>query len=239
MSNIVIKTENISKTYKNTKANDNVSVTVYKGAIYGLIGRNGAGKTTLMRVLLGLTKPDSGTMEIMGKTGKDLPLARKKIGFIIENPTFYDKMSAYDNMKIRARLIGLQNEDLEIENALKKVGLYEKRNLKVKGFSLGMRQSLGIASAILGSPELLILDEPVNGLDPIAIVNIREILVDLNKKGTTILISSHILGEMQKLATCYGFILDGKLVREISEKEVKDGNLDLEQLFMDLARGGM
>lgn len=232
-----MKTTNLNKAYKTAVASDNVNITVKKGDIYGLIGRNGAGKTTLMRLLLGLTKPDSGSMEIMGKTGKELFEVRKKIGFIIETPEFYDKISAYDNLKIRAKLIGLKNEDQYITDALKKVKLYEKKDLKVKNYSLGMKQSLGVASAILGEPELLVLDEPINGLDPIAIVGIRDILKDLNKQGVTILVSSHILGEMQKLATCYGFIIDGKLNREIDEKEVEEKNIDLEKMFVELTKG--
>lgn len=124
-----------------------------------------------------------------------------------------------------------------MKKVLKKVGLYEKRGHKVKSFSLGMKQSLGIASAILGKPKLLILDEPTNGLDPIAIANVRKILEDLKAQGTTILISSHILGEMEKMATCYGFILEGKLVKEISEEEVRNSKIDLEKLFIEMAGG--
>ena len=146
-------------------------------------------------------------------------------------------MSAYQNMFIRADLIGLKDAKKAIEDALKKMGLYEKRHNKVKSFSLGMKQSLGIAAAILGEPKLLILDEPTNGLDPIAIANVRKILEDVKAKGSTILISSHILGEMEKMATCYGFILNGKLVKEISEEEVKNNKIDLEKLFIEMAGG--
>lgn len=232
----IIVTKNLTKKFGSFKANDDISLNIKKGSIYGLIGRNGAGKTTLMRMLLGLIEPTHGEIELFGKSGKAMNTERR-IGSIIETPAFCSRLTAYENLVVRADLIGLQDKKRYIEDALRKVNLYEKRNCKAKDFSLGMRQSLGIASAILGNPELLILDEPINGLDPIAIANIREILQDLNKKGTTIIISSHILGEMEKLATCYGFILDGKLVKEISEEEVRTNHIDLEKLFIEMAGG--
>lgn len=233
----IIVTKNLTKKFKGTKANDNISLNIKKGSIYGLIGRNGAGKTTLMRMLLGLIEPTEGDIELFGKSGKKMNEQRKKIGSIIETPAFYSKLTAYENLVVRADLIGLKNKKHYIEDALKKVNLYDKRNCKTKEFSLGMRQSLGIACAILGNPELLILDEPINGLDPIAIANIREILQELNKNGTTIIISSHILEEMEKLATCYGFIVNGQLVKEINEDEVKSKHIDLEKLFIEIAGG--
>lgn len=236
MSEFAIKTENLTKNYGPITANDNVTVNIKKGSIYGLIGRNGAGKTTFMRMLLGLTPKTSGYMELLGHDEKTINAARAKTGFIIENPCFYENMSAFDNLMIRAKMIGLKSPKEQIMAALKQVGLEGKEKFNVKKYSLGMRQILGIAYAILGNPELLILDEPVNGLDPIAIVKVRELLLDLNKKGSTILISSHILGEIQKLCTCYGFILGGKLVKEISEEEVKNSNIDLEKLFVEMAK---
>lgn len=239
MSNIAISTKNLSKTYGHTKACNDISITVNRGSIYGLVGRNGAGKTTLMRLLLGLTKPNSGEMEMLGFSGKDINKARAKCGFIIENPTFYENMTAYDNLMIRSKMIGLTDPDKKINEALNKLNLSGKGKDRVKSYSLGMRQNLGIAAAILGEPELLILDEPVNGLDPIAIVQVREVLLDLVKNGSTILISSHILGEIQKLCTCYGFILDGKLVKEITEKELEEKAIDLEKLFVETAKGGV
>lgn len=232
-----IKTKELTKKFGSFVANDHVSVEIPKGVIYGLIGRNGAGKTTFMRMLLGLINPTHGEYELLGKSGSSISEALAQTGSIIETPKFYDHMSAYQNMVIRADLIGLKDAKKYIEDALKKMGLYEKRHNKVKNFSLGMKQSLGIAAAILGEPKLLILDEPTNGLDPIAIANVRKILEDLKTKGSTILISSHILGEMEKMATCYGFILDGKLVKEISEEEVKNNQIDLEKLFIEMAGG--
>ena len=235
----IIVTKDLTKKFGGFKANDSISMTIKKGAIYGLIGRNGAGKTTFMRMLLGLIEPTRGSIELFGQSGKDLNAQRRKIGSIIETPAFYSYLSAYENLMIRAELLGLDNKKECVEEALKKVHLYEKRKQKVKSFSLGMRQSLGIASAILGNPELLILDEPINGLDPIAIANIRKVLCELNEQGTTIIISSHILGEMEKIATCYGFIIDGKLVKEISEEEVKGKHIDLEKLFIEMAGGNI
>ena len=163
--------------------------------------------------------------------------ARCKTGSLIETPTFYENMSVYENLKIRGMLIGISDLHNEIESKLETVGLMPKKNSKVKSLSLGMRQKLGIACAILGEPELLILDEPINGLDPIAIKEVRNILLDMNKKGVTILISSHILGEMEKIATNYAFIVEGKLVKTLNRKEIETHHIDLENYFMDLVGG--
>ncbi|MEG0841379.1 MAG: ATP-binding cassette domain-containing protein [Erysipelotrichaceae bacterium] len=229
-----ISTKGLSKKYGSYHANDDITINIEEGAIYGLIGRNGAGKTTFMRMLLGLSKPTKGEMSLLGK---DVFEARRETGSIIETPAFYQEFTAYQNLEIRAKLLGLNHAEAAIQEALREVDLLDKKNQRVKEYSLGMRQSLGIACAILGDPKLLILDEPINGLDPIAIANIRNILLKLNKKGVTILISSHILGEMEKIATHYGFIKKGKLVKEITEKEVKEKNIDLEQLFIELVGG--
>lgn len=232
-----VTTSGITKSYKGFLANDSVDIHVEKGSIYGLIGRNGAGKTTLMRMLLGLSIPTSGTFNVLGCDSKNLSKISKKIGFIIETPTFYDNMTVYQNLYIRAQLIDLADYDKAIKETLALVGLAECAKLKVKKLSLGMRQKLGIACAILGDPELLILDEPTNGLDPIVIVEIRKILQGLANKGTTIIISSHILGEMGKLATSYGFIVGGKLVREISTEELSMESIDLERVFIEMVGG--
>lgn len=234
----IIRTENLTKMYGNYAANNNVSCHVKEGSIYGLIGRNGAGKSTLMRLLLGMSPANEGEMEVLGKKNEEVAYVRKDIGFIIENSTFYNYMSAYNNLKYRADLIGLKNPDVAIREAMEKVGMSDKMNSKVKGFSLGQRQLLGIANAILGNPKLLILDEPTNGLDPIKIVEIRKMLLDMNANGTTIMISSHILGEMAKLCSCYGFILDGKLIREVTEAELEAEAIDVEEFFVDMAKGG-
>lgn len=234
----IVESKELTKMYGNYAANNKVSLHVRKGSIYGLIGRNGAGKSTFMRLLLGMTPINEGEISVFGKTGNEMAKVRNRIGFIIENPTFYNYMSAYQNLKYRADLIGLKNPDAAIKEALQKVGLLDKMKNKVKGFSLGQKQLLGIANAILGNPELLVLDEPTNGLDPIKIVEIRNMLLDMNANGTTILISSHILGEMGKLCSCYGFILDGKLIREVTEEEVESEALDVEEFFVEMAKGG-
>lgn len=234
----IIRTTDLTKMYGNFYANNNVSMHIKEGSIYGLIGRNGAGKSTAMKMLLGITPPTSGEMEMLDKKNSQLSTIRKDIGFIIESPTFYDYLNAYQNLRYRAELIGLKNPDAAIKEAARKVGIEDRLYQKVKGFSLGQRQLLGIANAILGNPKLLILDEPTNGLDPIKIVEIRKMLLDMNAQGTTILISSHILGEMGKLCSCYGFILDGKLIREVTEEEMETESIDVEELFVEMAMGG-
>ena len=234
----VVESDKLTKVYGKYKANNEVSLTLYEGSIYGLIGRNGAGKSTFMRMLLGMTNIDQGTIKLWGKSGKDMEKMRKNVGFIIETPTFYNYMTAYQNLMYRAKLIGLKNPDAAVKEALDKVGLLAKKDQKVRGFSLGQRQLLGIAGAVMGNPPLLVLDEPTNGLDPIKIVEIREMLLDMNSKGTTILISSHILGEMSKLCSCYGFILDGKLIKEVSEAEMEENGIDVEEFFVEMAKGG-
>ena len=234
----VIESDKLTKIYGKYKANDEVSLTVKEGSIYGLIGRNGAGKSTFMRMLLGMTNIDEGSIKLWGKSGKEMEKMRKNVGFIIENPTFYNYMTAYQNLMYRAVLIGLDNPDAAIREAMDKVGLSNKIDDKVRSFSLGQKQLLGIANAIMGNPKLLVLDEPTNGLDPIKIVEIREMLLDMKAHGTTILISSHILGEMSKLCTCYGFILDGKLIKEVTEAEMEAENIDVEEFFVTMAKGG-
>lgn len=229
-----IVTKKLTKKYHRFLANDHIDLVVEKGAICGLIGRNGAGKTTLMRQLLGLCESDEGEIELLGTSLED---ARCQIGSLIETPTFYEHMTLYENLKIRALLIGLAHPHQAIETVLKEVDLLSKKEHKVKSLSLGMRQKLGIANAMLGEPKLLILDEPINGLDPIAIREVRDILLSINRKGTTILLSSHILGEMEKMATDYAFIVDGKLVKQLNEQSIREQHIDLEEYFMELAGG--
>lgn len=234
----VIRVSGLTKKYRGTIAVDNVSFSVARGEICGLIGRNGAGKTTIMKMLLNLIKPTSGDMMILGKNMKDgLTQERQKIGSIIETPAFYDSLTAYENLKIRGLLIGHSKEE-ELLEALKKVGLDVKKDMKVKKYSLGMRQKLGIASALLGNPQILILDEPINGLDPIAIREIRIVLENIVKKDhVTILISSHILGEMSKLATKYIFINEGRVIKQVKASELNAQDKELEDYFVSLVGG--
>lgn len=214
---IVLRTTNLCKKYGNKMVSDNISITINKGDIYGFVGRNGAGKTTLMRQILGLAQPTSGAVQLFEKM--KLVDARKKIGSLIESPAIYKNCSAYENMKRFAILTG--NTDEEIRGILDYVGLGNTGKKKAGQFSLGMCQRLGIAIALLGNPEFLVLDEPINGLDPKGIMEVRDLILKLNKeKGITFMISSHLLEELSKIATCYGFISDGKIIEEITAKEL-------------------
>ncbi len=230
-----IETDKLTKMYGSFAAVDAVSIHVRYGAIYGLVGKNGAGKTTLMRMLLGLSIPTDGEVMLMERRGSDLYMVRRHTGSIIENPTFYKDMSVYENLAIRAQLIGLSSAKQKIREVLELVRLQDQVNKRAGSLSEGMRQALGIAAALLGDPEILILDEPINGLDPQAIANIREILIQVSARGVTVLISSHILSELEKIATDYGFLVNGKLVKEISAKEIVEQKIDLEAEFLRLA----
>ncbi len=223
MGSIVLKTYNITKKYGKQIVVDNVSITVNKGDIYGFIGQNGAGKTTLIRMITGLAHKTRGEIELFGESTKDkLNEGRSYIGTIIETPSFYKNMTAKENLEV-SRLVRNISSKENIDEVLSLVGLADTGKKKVKDFSLGMKQRLGIANALLGNPKLLILDEPINGLDPMGIVEIRELLKKINKeKDITILISSHILGELSELATCYGIISKGKLVKELSTQELNE-----------------
>ncbi|MEG2289305.1 MAG: ATP-binding cassette domain-containing protein [Clostridium sp.] len=223
MNNIVLKTHNITKKYGNQIAVNNINMTIKKGDIYGFIGRNGAGKTTLIRLITGLIHKTNGDLELFGSSGEnDLNDARAMVGSLIETPAFYGSMTARENLEVSRLVRNIAGKD-GIDEVLKLVGLDDTGKKKVKNFSLGMRQRLGIANALLGNPRLLILDEPINGLDPMGIVEVRELLKKVNKeKDVTILISSHILGELSELATCYGIISDGKLIEEISSKDLDE-----------------
>ncbi|CDM67450.1 Bacitracin transport ATP-binding protein BcrA [Clostridium bornimense] len=223
MKEIVLKTTKLSKVYGSQVAVNNVDMTIRKGDIYGFIGKNGAGKTTLIRMIVGLIHKTSGDIEILGTTeGANINEARMMIGSIVETPTFYGSMTAKENLEVSRLVRGIAGKK-EIDDVLELVGLKDTGKKKVKNFSLGMRQRLGIANALLGNPKILILDEPVNGLDPVSIVEIRELLKKINKeRDITILISSHILGELSELATCYGIINNGNLIEEITAKELNE-----------------
>ena len=216
---LILKTENIVKKYSNRTVLDKINMTINKGDIYGFIGKNGAGKTTLMRVILSLTPSNEGSVSFWdNKSIKEVGL---KIGSLIEAPGFYKNATAYENLKRFSILYG--SDESKIEEILKIVGLSDTGNKKIKDFSLGMKQRLGLAIALLNEPELLILDEPINGLDPEGIKEIRDIIIKLNKeKNITFLISSHILDELSKIATKYGIINKGILVEEIDAKELKE-----------------
>lgn len=223
MSEYVLRTSGLTKVYSGKAANDGICMSIEKGDIYGLIGNNGAGKTTLFRLIAGLAAPTKGSIELFGnKAEKEIAAMRRRIGCMIETPALYPGMTARENLEYRRRLLGLPDKKA-IDEVLESVRLQDTGRKKAKHFSLGMKQRLGIAIALLGNPDFLILDEPVNGLDPKGIIEIRELLLKLNgDMGVTILISSHILSELSKLVTRYGIINGGKLVEQISAEELDE-----------------
>ena len=220
MSELLLQTRNLTKQYGRHRAVDDVNMHIKKGAIYGFIGRNGAGKTTCLKMISGLSTPSYGEIEMFGYKGKDLQKVRSRVGCLIEAPGLYGNMSAYDNLNIKCKLTGIKKKGY-IEELLKTVGLDTVGEKKTKHYSLGMKQRLGIALALVGEPDLLILDEPINGLDPQGIVEVRETIQKLAKeRGMTICISSHILEELSKIATDYGIIHNGCLVQELTREEL-------------------
>lgn len=219
----VLTVEGLSKYYRRFKALDNFSMHLPRGAIYGFVGRNGAGKTTLIRIICGLQAPTKGSYSLCGipYTDKGIVRARRRMGAIVETPSIYTDMTAKQNLEQQYQLLGLPSY-AGIPELLELTGLADTGNKKAGHFSLGMRQRLGIAAALAGDPDFLVLDEPVNGLDPEGIVGIRELILKLNReRQITILISSHILDELSKLATHYGFIDGGRMVREVSSEELE------------------
>lgn len=222
MAETMLKTKNLTKKYHNNTVVNNANVEINQGDIYGLIGKNGAGKTTLLRLISGLTMPENGEIELFGEASKNgLNKARMRTGSIIETPSFFPYLSARKNLEYYRIQRGIQEKDC-VTLSLKVVGL-EDNNKKFKNFSLGMKQRLGLALAIMGNPDLLILDEPINGLDPTGIVEFRELLLKLNKeRNITIIISSHILGELSQLATTYGFIHNGNMIEQISAAQLNE-----------------
>lgn len=223
MREYVLKTNNLSKNYHGAYALRNVSVTMDAGKIYGLIGQNGAGKTTLMRIVTGLTFPTAGDVKLFGHGGEhNLQMERKRMGCLIENPGLILNMSAKDNLKFHRIMRGVPNKEIEDE-LLEMVGLTEAGVKKAKNFSLGMKQRLGIAIAMLGSPELLILDEPINGLDPVGVVEIRNLLKKLcEERQMTILISSHNLPELYQTATDYIIIHKGEIRQTLTLEQLEE-----------------
>ena len=213
----VVKINGVSKDYGSAHVLDNMSFTVPKGSIFGLVGRNGAGKTTIMRIISGLQKPTSGTIEY-GFDNKKLG----NVGALVEIPSIYSSSSARDNLIYQYINLGLKVDD-SVDQLLEFVGLGDTGKKKAGKFSRGMRQRLGIAMAMAGNPEVLILDEPINGLDPQGIIQIRDLLININReKGVTVIISSHILSELSKLATDFAFVEGGKVVKEITAESLED-----------------
>lgn len=218
----VLETENLCVGFGKKKVLDNLNIRVPRGEIYGLVGKNGAGKTTLIRTVCGLIKPTSGNYSLFGISNRNSMngSVRRRLGAVAETPGFYPELSAYENMRIQYMLYGLPSEE-GINELLKTMNLDGAGKEKVKNFSLGMKQRLGIAMALAGNPDFLILDEPANGLDPQGIVELRELLIELNSsRDITILVSSHILEELPRFATCYGFLKNGRIIKELSAEEL-------------------
>ncbi len=220
----VLQARDIKKVYGQYKALNGLTMNVPKGSIYGFVGKNGSGKTTLIRLVCGLQRPTDGELSIygIGYNDRSIAKARRRLGAVIETPSIYMGMTAYENLKEQYRILGMPSFD-GIDELLNLVGLEKTGKKTAKNFSLGMRQRLGIAIALAGHPDFLILDEPVNGLDPQGIIEIRELILKLNReKGITVLISSHILDELAKVATHFGFIDRGKIVKEISASALEN-----------------
>ena len=218
----VLKTQNLTKRYGGKAAVDNVSLTIKKGDIYGLVGQNGAGKTTFMRMITSLARPDSGEIELFGKTnGSGLQGAQSRMSAIIEMPALYPNLTAAQNLEYYRIQRGIPEKGI-ITKTLEFVGLMDTGKKKYKNFSLGMKQRLGLGLAILSSPDFIILDEPTNGLDPMGIVEIRNLIKSLSGNGITILLSSHLLAELSLVATKYAFLHEGKLVKNLTHAELQD-----------------
>ncbi|MEY8388750.1 ATP-binding cassette domain-containing protein [Oscillospiraceae bacterium 38-13] len=217
----VIQTVGLSKRYKDRWAVDHLDLRVEQGDIYGFIGRNGAGKSTTLKLLCGLVRPTQGEALIFGKPVRDT-IVRRRVGALIEQPGLYPDLSGRENLRLCATLLGLDSPERQVDEILKIVGLTPKEKKPVRHYSMGMKQRLGVALALLGGPDLLLLDEPINGLDPEGIREMRELLLRLNReRGLTIFISSHILGELSKIATRYGIIQQGRMVEQITAGELE------------------
>ena len=217
----VIQTAGLSKRYKDKWAVDHLDLRVEQGDIYGFIGRNGAGKSTTLKLLCGLARPTQGEALIFGKPIRD-GVARRRVGALIEQAGLYPDQSGRENLRLYATLLGLDSPERQVDEILETVGLAPREKKPVKHYSMGMKQRLGVGLALLGGPDLLLLDEPINGLDPEGIREMRELLLGLNRdRGITLVISSHILGELSKIATRYGIIQNGRMVEEITAGELE------------------
>lgn len=234
MAENVLVTRSLTKRYGGAAVVDQVDLTLPKGEIYGLVGRNGAGKTTIIRMVCAQTLPSGGEIELFGATGEgELRKARSRTGAMVEIPSFYPYLTARENLEYYRRQRGIAGADV-VEDALQQVGLANTGRKKFKTFSLGMKQRLGLALALMDRPDLLLLDEPINGLDPEGIVEFRNLLLELNRQyHTTILISSHILPELQNLATCYGFLDKGKMLEEVTAAALAEKCRDCLELKVD------
>lgn len=220
MTPYAVQTFGLTKRYRGAQVLGPLDLSLPMGGIYGLIGENGAGKTTLIRLITGLARPSRGSLALFGKTGRELPRQRSRIGYCPSCCALYPDLTALENLEVRRIEWGIPGRSC-LESALRQTGLQGDDKKKVRSYSTGMKQRLSLACALLGQPELLILDEPLNGLDPTGIIELRELLAELNReRGITILISSHILPELDRLATCFGFLHRGRLLQSISSAEL-------------------
>lgn len=233
MNTNIVDIQHVSKCYHNFHALDDVSLQIKQGAIYGLIGRNGAGKSTLMKCMCGLSNASAGDIQLFGHELHEDRFLSRRIGVLIENAGIYTNLSAYENLKIKSLAMGCFDETT-LQELLQLCGLSDAKKKKVGKFSMGMKQRLGIALALLGNPEFLILDEPLNGLDPQGILYMRNLLLKLNQeRGITMVISSHILGELAKIATHYGILKDGKLIESLSNEQLLKQCQDYMEIKVD------
>lgn len=229
----VIQTTGLSKRYKDKWAVDHLDLRVEQGDIYGFIGQNGAGKSTTLKLLCGLAAPTLGEALLFDRPVRD-PVARRRVGALIEQPGLYPDLSGRENLRLYAVLLGLDSPERQVGEIMETVGLAAGEKKPVKQYSMGMKQRLGVGLALLGSPDLLLLDEPINGLDPEGIREMRELLLRLNReRGLTILVSSHILGELSKIATRYGIIQEGRMVEQITAGELEQKCADYLYLRAD------
>lgn len=225
MATTILKTDGLTKTYKEFKAVDGLNIEIQPKMVYGLLGPNGSGKTTTLGMLLGVIRPSSGSFSWFENGQVDEN--RKRIGALLETPNFYPYLTATQNLEITAKIKDIENPAAEIERVLKTVGLYGRKDSAFKTYSLGMKQRLAIGATLLGDPELLVLDEPTNGLDPEGIKDIRELIIDIGKQGKTILIASHILDEIEKVCTHCAILRNGQLIRTGTIAEII-GNQDVQ-----------
>jgi ABC-2 type transport system ATP-binding protein len=231
---VLVKTTNLTKVYKETVAVSNLNMTINKGEIYGFIGENGAGKSTVIKLLTNIVNPTSGSYQI------NIDKRIGNIAAIVENPAIHNSLNALNNMVFQAKMLGLKKSVEELKELLIQVGLEDVIHLKkrAKNFSLGMKQRLSIALALISEPEFILLDEPMNGLDPLGIRKMRDLIIFLNKeRNITFLISSHILTELDKVATRYGFISKGKLIKEITQKELHELDIGIEDYYLEIVEG--
>jgi ABC-2 type transport system ATP-binding protein len=220
MDELVVQTDALTKRYGDRLAVDRVGMTVRRGEVYGFLGPNGAGKTTTLRMLLGLVRPSGGSASVLGRDLGD-PDVTGRTGALIEGPGFYPTLSGRDNLRVMARYRGLG--DAHVEGALERVDLADRGDDRFRSYSLGMKQRLGVASALMGDPELIVLDEPTNGLDPAGMADMRRLVVDLARGGQTVVLSSHLLAEVQDICDRVGVINEGRLLREATVAELRGG----------------